>query len=267
MGRRLDDRITPRTDAAQTVLASFLQLVEKHDLQFVPPAGGVSPLTSNVILFLMELSEYEPVLSTIQDTSIQLYAQQVLERLMANIQGKAKHYKDDIVLSNLFLMNNENYAYTAIQESPLSKFVDQRLMSKIDDLMTNGQNEYLKNTWEAAAMKLRLSATEKEEFGKLNPKRMNKKQRMTIKHQFGNFRQAVDEILSKHRGYHMKNAGLMRTVYGQAIDSVMADYEKFWTFWKDKGFSKTPEKWIAYQPATLAEIITRLYGQDRKKTT
>jgi hypothetical protein len=190
-----------------------------------------------------------------------------MNNLIANITGKAKHYKDDIVLANLFLMNNLNYAYNAIQGSPLAAFIPAAAMNDIEERTGKAQDVYLKSTWETAVGKLGPVPKDRNEFAGPKSKRMNKKQRMAIKHQFRDFGQRVDEIISKHQGYNLRNSKLMASVYAEAIKVIMQTYEAFWISWKDTGFSKTPEKWISYQPPTLAEMITRLYGQDRKRTS
>lgn len=82
MSVQLTSITQPPQKASWDILGSFAQLVEKHDLQFVPAGGGVSPLTSNVILFLIELSEYAAVLSDIPGADLKGYALHVINNLI-----------------------------------------------------------------------------------------------------------------------------------------------------------------------------------------
>lgn len=139
-------------------------------------------MTSNVILFLTELAEYEPTLAGVSGFALAGYSTAVLTRLMANLQGKAKHYKGDNVIPHLSLtMNNAHYAYTAIQNSPLTKIVDATEMTNLEDMMQKAQERYLELTWATAVAKLRFDKDVKEDQLLKQPK-LHKKQRMMLKH-------------------------------------------------------------------------------------
>jgi hypothetical protein len=139
-------------------------------------------------------------------------------------------------------------------------------MTNLEDMTQKSQERYLESTWATAVAKLRFDKDIKEDQMLKAPK-LHKKQRMILKHMFKDFHTRIDEIMEKHQGYSLKNQKLMASVYADAIKIVYGPYDRFWSRWKDKKFSKTPEKWISYQPPTLAEIISRLYGQDRKAVT
>jgi hypothetical protein len=258
------DLMQPLIDVTRSTLTTFADLVEKHDLAFVPTTGSVSPLTSNSVLFLIELAEYAPVLDGIPGYSLPVYSTTVITRLITNLQAKAKHYKDDVVIPSVFLMNNAHYAYTAIQSSPLAKFVAPSEMTNLEDMTQKAQERYLESTWATAVAKLKFDSKDGKEETMLKAAKLHKKQRMMIKHMFRDFCARIDEIMARHQGYNLKNQKLMASVYADAIKMVHGPYDRFWSRWKDKKFSKTPEKWISYQPPTLAEMISRLYGQDRK---
>jgi hypothetical protein len=171
------------------------------------------------------------------------------------------------VIPSLFLMNNAHYAYTAIQASPLVALVAPAEMTNLEDITQKAQERYLESTWATAVAKLRFDPKEGKEEAMLKAAKLNKKQRMTLKHMFRDFHARIDEIMARHQGYNLRNQKLMASVYAEAIKIVHGPYDRFWSRWKDKKFSKTPEKWISYQPPTLAEMISRLYGQDRKATS
>lgn len=78
-------------------------------------------------MFLIELSEYASFLGDMKVHPI------------VNIRGKTKHYKDDIVLANLFLVNKP------IRGSPLATFIPDS-----EDRPLEAQQVDLRNTWETA---------------------------------------------------------------------------------------------------------------------
>jgi exocyst complex protein 7 len=258
------DLMQPLIGIARTTLTTFADLVAKHDPAFVPPTGGVSALTSNSILFLIELSAYAPVLAEIEGFALPAYSTTILTRLVANLQGKSRHYKDDPVIPFLFLMNNAHYAYTAIKASPLATVVALAEMQNLEEITSKAKEKYLESTWATAVAKLKFDPKDGKEEALLKAQKLNKRQRMTLKHMFRDFHARIDEIMARHAGYSLRNQALMADVYAEAIKIVNVPYDRFWTKWKDRKFSKTPEKWISYQPPTLAEMISRLYGQDRK---
>ena len=264
--QKIRDMINPFYDTIRNSLELFVQLVEKHDLSFVPQGGGVSPLTSNVILFLTDLCLYSGILDTVPGLSFESLIMDTLKNLLENLRGKSKHYPNDIVLQHLFLMTNAYYAYTAIQNSALSKFVSPEIMMSIEDMNQKAQEQYMANTWGTAFAKLHLSKKEQDDFGTISKTSgLSGKQRKVIKQQFRAFSSRVDEIQAKTKSYRIKNMKMMASIQNDAIKLVSTEYEKFWTKWKDSGFSKTPEKWICYQPSTLISIINKLYGENTRK--
>jgi hypothetical protein len=114
----------PLIGIARTVLTTFADLVAKHNTACVPPTGGVSPLKSNSILFLVELSAYAPV--------------------------------PDPVIPFVFLMNNGHYSYTAIKTSPLAAVVALAEMQNLKEITSKAKEKYLKWTWATAGAKLKF---------------------------------------------------------------------------------------------------------------
>lgn len=254
-------------DCIMDTMKNFVQLVDKHDYTIIPPDGGVTPLTSNVILFLIDLCAYPDIQAEMKDLNQQALPVIAIEKLIENIKCKAKHYKDDIVLSHLFIINNAHYAYDAIQNSPLVNIVTREMMQAIEDITQKAQDQYMANTWSTAFAKLHLSKKEQDEFGtvkKVNGESyLTKKQKKMIKGQFKAFSTRINDITIKHQSYNTRNARVMAAIHNEATRLVTSEYEKFWAKWRQSGFSKTPEKWICYQPPTLISMISRLYGQGK----
>ncbi|OHS93703.1 Exo70 exocyst complex subunit family protein [Tritrichomonas foetus] len=244
--------IAPFYSTIKSTFENLNSAIEKHDPAFLPFDGGVSPLTSNVLLFLIHLFPYESVLNVISTT--EKIVTKAIHSLAANIESKASHYSDQ-VLTQLFIMNNFHFVYTTIQSSKLADAISPENKSRIEDKIQRAQEEYIKLTWDTAFSKLNV-----DNIGDIDAKTgLNKKQRYIVKMAFKNFRDRIDELRQKHQGYNTKNAKLMSTIMNDTLRKVSQKYEKFWSKWKQSGFSKTPEKWICYQPSTLSQMVTKLY--------
>ena len=135
------------------------------------------------------------------------------------------------------------------------------IIKKIEEKIQKAQEEFIKITWDTAFAKVNYEAIEKA-VGERDEKTglLNKKQRMIIKMAFKGFRDKIDEIRQKHQGYNTRNTKLMAAIMNDTLRKIREKYEKFWSHWKDSGFSNTPEKWICYQPSTLNQMITKLYS-------
>lgn len=253
----IQSSIQPFATATKNVIESLISAIEKHDQAFLPVDGGVSPLTSNILLFLIHLYPYEDVLNEIMH--INSIVTRVITNLITNIELKAGHYNDS-VLTQLFIMNNLHFIFTTVQSSKLKNSLPHENQIIIEEKIQKAQEEFIKSTWDTAFAKVNEDAVRKQ-LGEYHDKdELNKKQRMVIKMAFKNFRDKIDEIRQKHQGYNTKNTKLMAAIMNDTLNKIRSKYERFWSHWKDSGFSKTPEKWICYQPSTLNQMITKLYS-------
>lgn len=253
----IEANMQPFATATKNVMESFINAIEKHDQTFLPVDGGVSPLTSNILLFLIHLFPYEDVLNEIMQ--INSIVTRVITNLVSNIELKADHYSDP-VLTQLFIMNNLHFIFTTVQGSKLKGVLPLENQIIVEEKIQKAQEEYIKLTWDTAFAKVN-EETVRKQLGDYHDKdELNKKQRMVIKMAFKNFRDKIDEIRQKHQGYNTKNTKLMAAIMNDTLNKIRSKYERFWSHWKDSGFSKTPEKWICYQPSTLNQMITKLYS-------
>lgn len=253
----IESLMQPFANNTKNIIEALISAIEKHDQTFLPVDGGVSPLTSNILLFLIHLFPYEDSLTNIMP--INTIVTRIISSLISNIELKAGHYNDP-VLTQLFKMNNLHFIFTTVQGSKLKGSLPSENSILIEESISKAQEEYIKLTWDTAFAKVNEDTVRKN-LGEFNEKLgLNKKQRMVIKMAFKNFRDKIDEIRQKHQGYNTKNTKLMAAIMNDTLNKIRTKYEKFWIRWKDSGFSKTPEKWICYQPSTLNQMITKLYS-------
>ncbi|EAX95086.1 Exo70 exocyst complex subunit family protein [Trichomonas vaginalis G3] len=244
----------------ERILGQFKSAVEHHDPNSVPASGGVSALVSNVILFLISLTQYRLGLSQVISQSLENYVPQVLAALDKNVREKSTHYTD-IVLRQLFLMNNAHYAYIAIESKPeFSAIVPQDFKNMLENTIQDAQKIYMNETWNKAFAILSYNSAFD---GVKKGQKLTPQQKSILKSKFKNFKEAVLEIQQKHNSYCLKNAKLMEPIMNEAISKTHSKFESFYMRWHDSGFANHPEKYTAVQPSTLEGIINRMYGPKR----
>lgn len=239
------------------VLSKYIDGVANHDFNFVTPTGSVSPLTSNVLHYLNVLYKYQPVLNNYEVLTMEYVSTTTVTKLMQNLDAKSKKYTDRVI-STLFLMNNAHYAYNAIINSNLNGLVSTEVCQNIEDIISKSQDSYFQLTWDTAFNILNSQAVGEVKAGE----RLSKKQCKILKKQFKDFAQQMQVILHKHKKYCTIYVKLMAPIRNDATKKVNTTYEKFFHKWKDSGFAKNPEKYYCFQPATLADRISRLYGSE-----
>jgi hypothetical protein len=73
----------------------------------------------------------------------------------------------------------------------------------------------------------------------------------------------IDHIMVRHQDYNVRNQKFMRSAETEAIKIVFGPYDRFWSRWTEKKFSKTPEKWICYRLSQATKSPTFLmYRRD-----
>lgn len=262
----IDQVFSSISDHIVNCLRSFSEAVEKHDQWYVTPGGSVSAMTSNVILFLIKLTDYQTCVDNLSGCSLSGICEEVLNNLNTNLNEKAKHYNDQVI-TQIFLMNNQKFELDTITTTKLEKVVNHDLVSNLEKSIQAARDHYIALTWDTAFSKLVITDNDNMQdilSGKPGIK-MNKKQRKVIKYKFRDFSKRVDELRQMHQNYVIKNQDLLSQILQITVRKVNQIYDKFYIKWKDSGFSQSPEKWICYQPATLNQMINRLYNPTHKK--
>lgn len=241
-------------------LQTYLIAIEKHDFSNVTDDGNVSPLTSNVLIYLSELSNYINPLKTIPGFWFDTLCSLIINNLVKNISEKSNHYQD-CVLQQIFLINNYQYISDYFSRDEISSFISSDLSSDIFNLIKKSEDDYIKLTWDTALSQLE----DKEDLGPIEVDEnkyiiLKKKQRMIIKKKFRDFSNKIDEIIYKHNDYAVHNSKYMCLIYEDVIRRIKTNYSKFCKKWENSNFSKTPEKWMSYSPSTLCQKIKNLYS-------
>lgn len=244
----------------ERVLSQYKQAVEHHDPNTIPASGSVTALVSNTIMFLIQLSNYKTGLSQVGGLSLDQYVPQVLDVLDKNVREKATHYQD-IVLRQLFLMNNAHYAYVSIESKPeFAAIVPTEFKQMLENVIQDAQKLYMNETWNKA---FAILSYNNAFDGVKKGMKLTKEQKSILKYKFKNFKEAVLEIQQKHNAYCLKNTKLMEPIMNEAISKTHSKFETFYMRWHDSGFANHPEKYTAVQPSTLEGIINRMYGPKR----
>lgn len=241
----------------EKVLQSYKTAIEHDDPDSIPHSGSVTALVSNTLYYLNTLAAYKKGVEQVGGICLDVYVDQVLQVLFRNTTEKSTHYTD-VVLRQLFLMNNAHYAYTTIENWPaLSTLVPQSFKEMLETSIQEAQKSYMNETWNKA---FAILAYDKAFDNFKKGEQLNSTQKKIIKTKFKKFKEAVLEIQMKHNTYCLKNTKLMEPIMNEAISKTHSKFESFYMRWHDSGFARHPEKYTAVQPSTLEGIINRLYG-------
>jgi len=243
-------------DTIIKIFGQFISCIEHHDPSANTPNGTVSAITSNVLHFLISLTQYEKSVLLVSQYELHTFIPAVIDKLTQNIIEKSQRYNDK-ALGNLYLMNNAHYIYTTIQNCDYISKISVEQRNKLETVIQKSQDEYIKLTWNNVFISLNPDPN----FGEYKSgSPLTSKQKTIIKEKFKQFHDRINELTQKHSHYYLKNQKLMSPIANEAKRKVSSIYHPFWVRFKDSQFANRPEKYIQFLPTTLEDLIGRLYG-------
>ncbi|XP_073685026.1 exocyst complex component 7 isoform X11 [Garra rufa] len=239
----------------------------------MPKDGTVHELTSNAILFLQQLLDFQETAGAMlasQESSssassyssefsrrlLSTYIYKVLGNLQLNLSNKAKVYEDP-ALRAVFLHNNYNYILKSLEKSELiqlvavtHKKVEGSYRELIEQEIQNYQRSWLKVT---------EHLTERNIPAFQPGTKLKDKERQIIKDKFKGFNDGLDELCKIQQGWAVPDKE-QRVAIRQAQKRVVSEaYRAFLQRCANISFTKNPEKYHRYSPEQVEEMIDRLF--------
>uniref|UniRef100_A0A8C2GYZ8 Exocyst complex component 7 n=1 Tax=Cyprinus carpio TaxID=7962 RepID=A0A8C2GYZ8_CYPCA len=250
----------------------------------MPKDGTVHELTSNAILFLQQLLDFqetagamlasqaavETCLFWFSESSssassyssefsrklLSTYIYKVLGNLQLNLSNKAKVYEDP-ALRAVFLHNNYNYILKSLEKSELiqlvavtHKKVEGSYRELIEQEIQNYQRSWLRVT---------EHLTERN-IPALQPgTKLKDKERQIIKDKFKGFNDGLEELCKIQQGWAVPDKE-QRDAIRQAQKRVVSEaYRAFLQRCANISFTKNPEKYHRYSAEQVEEMIDKLF--------
>ncbi|XP_062330122.1 exocyst complex component 7 isoform X4 [Osmerus eperlanus] len=272
---KLPTLITSMETVGAKALEEFADSIKNDpDKEYnMPKDGTVHELTSNAILFLQQLLDFQETAGAMlasQETSssassyssefsrrlLSTYICKVLGNLQLNLLSKSKVY-EDTALSAIFLHNNYNYILKSLEKSELIQLVtvtQKKAEGSYRELIEQQVHMY-QRSW----LKVTEHLTDRNMPAFQPGAKLKDKERQVIKDKFKGFNDGLEELCKIQKVWAIPDKG-QRDAIRQAQKRMVSEaYRNFLQRYTNISFTKNPEKYNKYKPEQVEEMIERLF--------
>ncbi|XP_020858079.1 exocyst complex component 7 isoform X5 [Phascolarctos cinereus] len=217
----------------------------------MPKDGTVHELTSNAILFLQQLLDF-------QETAGAMLASQgkVLGNLQLNLLSKSKVYEDP-ALRAIFLHNNYNYILKSLEKSELIHLV--AVTQKTAERSYRDHIEQQIQTYQRSWLKVTDYISEKNLPVFQPGVKLRDKERQMIKERFKGFNDGLEELCKIQKAWAIPDTEQRDKIRQAQKHIVKENYGAFLHRYASVPFTKNPEKYIKYRVEQVEDMIERLF--------
>ncbi|KAG8565672.1 hypothetical protein GDO81_012940 [Engystomops pustulosus] len=248
--------------------------------------GTVHELTSNAILFLQQLLEFQETAGAMlasqvlgdtynipidpRETSsaastyssefsrrlLSTYICKVLGNLQLKLLSKSKMY-EDLALGAIFLHNNYNYILKSLEKSELMQLVS--VTQKDPDSLYREHIEQQIQIYQKSWVKV-TDYVHDRNMPPLQGAKLKDKERQMIKERFKGFNEGLDEICKIQKSWAIPDKKQRERIRQSQKKIVQEAYGAFLhKFGTGVNFTKNPDKYIKYSVEHVGEMIERLF--------
>ncbi|XP_039937506.1 exocyst complex component 7 isoform X8 [Hirundo rustica] len=239
----------------------------------MPKDGTVHELTSNAILFLQQLLDFQETAGAMlasQETSssassyssefsrrlLSTYICKVLGNLQLNLLSKSKVYEDP-ALSAIFLHNNYNYILKSLEKSELIQLV--AVTQKTAERSYRELIEQQIQTYQRSWLKVTDYILERNLPVFQPGVKLKDKERQMIKERFKGFNDGLEELCKIQKAWAIPDMEQRDKICRAQKTIVKETYGAFLNRYGNVPFTKNPEKYIKYQVDQVGEMIEKLF--------
>nr|XP_042139086.1 exocyst complex component 7 isoform X5 [Peromyscus maniculatus bairdii] len=252
----------------------------------MPKDGTVHELTSNAILFLQQLLDFQETAGAMlasqvlgdtynipldpRETSssatsyssefskrlLSTYICKVLGNLQLNLLSKSKVYEDP-ALSAIFLHNNYNYILKSLEKSELIQLV--AVTQKTAERSYREHIEQQIQTYQRSWLKVTDYIAEKNLPVFQPGVKLRDKERQMIKERFKGFNDGLEELCKIQKAWAIPDTEQRDKIRQAQKNIVKETYGAFLHRYGSVPFTKNPEKYIKYRVEQVGDMIDRLF--------
>ncbi|XP_011718228.1 exocyst complex component 7 isoform X7 [Macaca nemestrina] len=252
----------------------------------MPKDGTVHELTSNAILFLQQLLDFQETAGAMlasqvlgdtynipldpRETSssatsyssefskrlLSTYICKVLGNLQLNLLSKSKVYEDP-ALSAIFLHNNYNYILKSLEKSELIQLV--AVTQKTAERSYREHIEQQIQTYQRSWLKVTDYIAEKNLPVFQPGVKLRDKERQIIKERFKGFNDGLEELCKIQKAWAIPDTEQRDRIRQAQKTIVKETYGAFLQKFGSVPFTKNPEKYIKYGVEQVGDMINRLF--------
>ncbi|XP_044152158.1 exocyst complex component 7 isoform X6 [Bufo gargarizans] len=235
--------------------------------------GTVHELTSNAILFLQQLLEFQETAGAMlasQETSsaasnyssefsrrlLSTYICKVLGNLQLKLLSKSKMY-EDLALGAIFLHNNYNYILKSLEKSELMQLVS--VTQKDPDNLYREHIEQQIQIYQRSWLKVTDYVNDRN-MPALQGAKLKDKERQMIKERFKGFNEGLEEICKIQKSWAIPDKKQRERIRQSQKKIVQEAYGAFLhKYGTGVNFTKNPDKYIKYSVEHVGDMIERLF--------
>ncbi|XP_048673512.2 exocyst complex component 7 isoform X7 [Caretta caretta] len=252
----------------------------------MPKDGTVHELTSNAILFLQQLLDFQETAGAMlasqvlgdtynipldpRETSssassyssefsrrlLSTYICKVLGNLQLNLLSKSKVYEDP-ALSAIFLHNNYNYILKSLEKSELIQLV--AVTQKTAERSYKEHIEQQIQTYQRSWLKVTEYISERNLPVFQSGVKLKDKERQMIKERFKGFNDGLEELCKIQKAWAIPDMEQRDKIRKAQKTIVKETYSAFLHRYGNVPFTKNPEKYIKYRVDQVGEMIEKLF--------
>ncbi|XP_012309094.1 exocyst complex component 7 isoform X8 [Aotus nancymaae] len=252
----------------------------------MPKDGTVHELTSNAILFLQQLLDFQETAGAMlasqvlgdtynipldpRETSssatsyssefsrrlLSTYICKVLGNLQLNLLSKSKVYEDP-ALSAIFLHNNYNYILKSLEKSELIQLV--AVTQKTAERSYREHIEQQIQTYQRSWLKVTDYIAEKNLPVFQPGVKLRDKERQIIKERFKGFNDGLEELCKIQKAWAIPDTEQRDRIRQAQKTIVKETYGAFLQKFGSVPFTKNPEKYLKYGVEQVGDMIDRLF--------
>ncbi|XP_066237360.1 exocyst complex component 7 isoform X2 [Saccopteryx leptura] len=285
---KLPSLITSMETVGAKALEDFADNIKNDpDKEYnMPKDGTVHELTSNAILFLQQLLDFQETAGAMlasqvlgdtynipldpRETSssatsyssefskrlLSTYLCKVLGNLQLNLLSKSKVYEDP-ALSAIFLHNNYNYILKALEKSELIQLV--AVTQKTAECCYREHIEQQIQTYQRSWLKVTDYIAEKNLPVFQPGAKLRDKERQMIKERFKGFNDGLEELCKIQKAWAIPDTEQRDKIRQAQKHIVKETYGAFLHRYGSVPFTKNPEKYIKYHVEQVGDMIDRLF--------
>ncbi|XP_007435768.1 exocyst complex component 7 isoform X5 [Python bivittatus] len=272
---KLPSLITSMETTGAKALEDFADNIKNNpDKEYnMPKDGTVHELTSNAILFLQQLLDFQETAGAMlasQETSssassyssefsrrlLSTYICKVLGNLQLNLLSKSKVYEDP-ALSAIFLLNNYNYILKSLEKSELIQLV--AVTQKTAERSYREHIEQQILTYQRSWLKVTDYVSDKNLPVFQPGVKLKDKERQVIKERFKGFNDGLEELCKIQKAWAIPDMEQRDNIRQAQKTIVEETYAAFLSRYGSVPFTKNPEKYIKYRVEQVGEMIEKLF--------
>ncbi|XP_070595962.1 exocyst complex component 7 isoform X2 [Erythrolamprus reginae] len=272
---KLPSLITSMETTGAKALEHFADNIKNNpDKEYnMPKDGTVHELTSNAILFLQQLLDFQETAGAMlasQETSssassyssefsrrlLSTYICKVLGNLQLNLLSKSKVYEDP-ALSAIFLLNNYNYILKSLEKSELIQLV--AVTQKTAERSYRELIEQQILTYQCSWLKVTDYISDKNLPVFQPGVKLKDKERQVIKERFKGFNDGLEELCKIQKAWAIPDTEQRDNIRRAQKTIVEETYAAFLNRYGSVPFTKNPEKYIKYRVEQVGEMIEKLF--------